>query len=134
MFYEFSIEVTANTLESAPKEQELKLCAGVIQKVHVLFPPGPHAMVKLRFKEGGHQYLPTNPEGDIASDDEVWEADDEYHELGSPYILKAVAYSPGTTYNHTLRGRISILRPEEVEKASGIIVALKKFLKLVGLG
>ena len=134
MFYEFAITVTANTLESAPKEQELKLCAGVIQKVHVLFPPGPHGMVKLRFLAGGHQYLPTNPEGDIASDDEVWRADDEYYELEVPYILKVVAYSPGTTYNHMLRGRISILRPEEIEKASGLMVALKKFLKLVGLG
>lgn len=133
MFYEFPITITANTLESVPKEQELKLCAGVIQKVHCLFAPGPHAMVAFRLMEGGHQYLPTNPDGDIASDDEVWKADDEYYELGAPYILKFVGYSPGTTYPHTLRLRIGILRPEDVEKQSGMLVALNKFLKLVGL-
>ena len=134
MFYDFAVVVPANTLESAPKEKTLKLTSGVIQKVSILFPPGPHGMVMLKLLEGGHQFLPTNPEGYFATDDEVLDID-EFHELTSePYSLKAVAYSPGTTYNHTISIRIGILRPEEVEKASGLMTALKKFLKLVGLG
>lgn len=134
MFYDFAVTVTANTLENVPKEQEIKLTAGVIQKVHVLYPPGPHGMVKLRIMEGGHQYLPSNPEGYFWSDDEVVKADDEYYELKEPYILKVVAFSPDTTYNHTIGVRISILRPEEIEKQSGLFLLLRKFLKLVGLG
>lgn len=134
MFYEYGITVTANTLEASPVTQELKLTAGVIQKVHILFPPGPHGMVKLRLMEGGHQYLPTNPEGYFWSDDEVVKADDEYYHLADPYILKVVAYSPGTTYPHTIGVRISILRPEEIEAQSGWIMAIKKFLKMVGVG
>ncbi len=131
---EYAITIPANTLESAPVEQEMKLTAGVIQRVHILFPPGCHSLVKVRIMEGGHQYLPTNPEGEIASDDEVWKADDEYYELKEPYILKVACYSPGTIYPHDIRIRIGILRPEEVEQASGLMVALKKFLKLVGIG
>ena len=133
MFYDFAVEVTANTLESAPKEQSLKLTAGVIQRLSILFPPGPHGMVKLKLMEGGHQFLPTNPEGYFATDDEVLNIDEFYELKTEPYTLKAVAFSPGTTYNHTISMRIGILRPEEVEKASGLMAALKKFLKLVGL-
>ena len=134
MFYDFAVTVLANTLESAPKEQTLKLTTGVIQKVSILFPPGPHGMVKLKLLEGGHQFLPTNPEGYFASDDEVLDID-EFHELTSaPYSLKAVAYSPDTIYPHTISIRIGILRPEDVEKGSGLMLALKKFLKMIGLG
>ena len=134
MFYDFAITVLANTLESVPKEQEMKLTLGVIQKVSILFPPGPHGMVKLKIMEGGHQFLPTNPEGYFATDDEVLNIDEFYELTSEPYILKAIAYSPGTTYPHTISIRIGVLRPEEVEKASGLMSALKKFLKLVGLG
>ena len=134
MFYDFAIAVPANTLESAPVEQTLKLTAGVIQKVSLLFPPGPHGMVKLKLMEGGHQFLPTNPEGYFASDDEALNIDEFYELTSEAYSLKAVAYSDGTTYNHTVSVRIGILRPEEVEKSSGLMMALKRFFKLVGIG
>ena len=134
MFYDFAVTVLANTLESAPKEETLKLTAGVIQKVSILFPPGPHGMVKLKLMEGGHQFLPTNPEGYFATDDEVLNIDEFYELKSEPYSLKAVAYSPDTTYPHTISVRIGILRPEEVEKGSGLMVALRKFLKMVGVG
>ncbi len=134
MFYDFAVTVPANTPELIPKTQEMKLTAGVIQKVSILFPPGPHGMVKLKLMEGGHQFLPTNPDGYFASDDEVLNIDEFYGLESAPYTLKAIAYSPDTTYNHTLRVRIGILRPEDVEKQSGLMVALKKFLKMVGLG
>lgn len=134
MFYDFSIVIPADTLESAPVEQTLKLTAGVIQKVSILFPPGPHGMVKLRLRDNGHQFLPTNPDGYFATDDEVLDIDEFYELTTEPYSLKAIAYSPGTTYNHTLSVRIGVLRPEDVEKASGLMSALRKFLKLVGIG
>lgn len=134
MFYDFAITVPANTLESAPVVQSLKLTAGVIQKVSILFPPGPHGMVKLRLRENGHQFLPTNPDGYFASDDEVLEIDEFYELTTEPYSLKAVGYSDGTTYNHTISVRIGILRPEEVERSSGLMMALKRFFKLVGIG
>ena len=134
MFYDFAIVIAANTLESAPVEQTLKLTAGVIQKVSLLFPPGPHGMVKLKLMEGGHQFLPTNPEGYFCSDDEVLNIDEFYELTSGDYSLKAVAYSEGTLFPHTISLRIGILRPEEVEKSSGLMMALRRFFKLVGLG
>ncbi len=134
MFYDFAVTVTAGTPESSPASQALKLTAGVIQKVSILFPPGPHGMVKLKLMQGGHQFLPTNPDGVFATDDEVLDIDEFYELKSEPYELKAVVYSPGTSYPHTISVRIGILRPEEVERASGLMVSLKKFLKLVGIG
>lgn len=130
---EFAVTIPANTLATAPVTQEMKLTAGVVQRVHILFPPGCVCLVKVRIYEGGHQFLPWNPEGDIATDGEVWRADDEYYELHEPYILKAVCYNLDDTYDHEIRIRIGLLRTEDVEKQSGIMIALKKFLQLVGI-
>ncbi len=134
MFYDFAVIVPADTLESAPKKQELKLTAGVIQKVAILYPPGPHGMVKLRLMDGGHQFLPTNPDGYFASDDEALNIDEYYPLSSTPYILQAVAYSPGTNYDHTIAIRIGVLRPEDIETTSPVVTGIKKLLKLVGIG
>lgn len=134
MFYDFAITVPADTKEATPFSQELKLTAGVIQKVSLLFPPGPHGMVKVRIMDDGHQFLPTNPDGYFATDDEAVNIDEWYPLDAEPFSLRAVGYSPGTTYSHTISIRIGVLRPEEVEAQSGIMSALRKFLKMVGIG
>lgn len=134
MFYDFAVTVPADTTEAAPLEQDLKLTAGVIQKVSMLFPPGPHGMVRIRLMVGGHQLLPTNPDGYFATDDEALNIDEWYPLDAEPFSLKAVGTSPGTTYPHTISIRIGVLRPDEVEQSSGLMIALKKFLKMVGIG
>lgn len=134
MFYDFAITVSANTLEASPKTQVLKLTAGVIQQVSILFPPGPHGMVKVRLLHGSHQFIPLNTDGYVSSDDESLDIPEFYPLDAEPYELKFIGYSPGTTYDHTIYIRINVLRPEDVEKTSGIMVQLKRLLKFMGVG
>lgn len=133
MFYDFAFTVPANTLEATLVSQELKLTAGVIQQVKLLFPPGPHGMVKVKIMDGIHQVLPTNPDGYFATDDEVLNIDEHLEVDPSHNSLTAVGYSPGTTYDHTISIRIGILRPEDVEKTSMLASGLKKLLALMGI-
>ncbi|MBI2869388.1 MAG: hypothetical protein HYX96_06150 [Chloroflexi bacterium] len=134
MFYDFSFTVPANTPASAPASLEMKLTRGIVHNVKLLFPPGPHGMVKVGILHGLHQFLPTNPDGYFASDDENINIDEHYELTEAPFILKAVGYSPGTTYNHTISIRIGILSPEIIEPYAGVSGMLRKFLKLVGVG
>jgi len=133
MFYDFAVTIPAGTTDADPFSQDLNLTAGVIEKVSILFPPGPHGMVKIRLLQGSHQFIPTNPDGYLASDDEALDIDEYYELKAAPYVLTVLGSSPGTTYDHTINIRIGILRPEDVEKTSALTIALKKFLKLIGV-
>jgi len=134
MFYDFAVTVPAGTPESAPVEQEINLTSGQIQKVHILFPPGPHGLVKVRIFDGGHQYLPTNPDGYFWSDDEVVKAEDEAYDLSGAESMKILAYSPGTSYDHTIGVRVSISRPDELTAKNPLVAGLQSLLKLIGVG
>ena len=133
MFYDFALVIPAATPESAPAGINMKLTAGVIYAVKLLFPPGPHGMVKVRIMEGGHQFLPTNPDGYFASDDEVIDID-EYQELApGGNELKVTGYSPGTTYPHTIAVRFGILGKDVLSPTVGIGGMLNKLLGFFGL-
>ncbi len=133
MFYDFAFTVPLNTLDNAPVTQQLKIGKGIIHRVALLFPPGPHGMVKVKLYQGGHQFLPTNPEGSFASDDEILVLDEHYELTSAPYILTAVGSSPGTTYPHTISIRIGLLAPELINPFMGLPGLMQKFLKLVGI-
>lgn len=117
MIYSYAITIPANTSEADPVEQEIRLTAGLISHVEVEFPAGCAGLVHLRvMREGGHLW-PTNPEGNLASDDYVIPWDEHIELTSSPYRLQAVAWSDDDTYSHTLTLRINMLPLEVVERA-----------------
>ncbi len=133
MFYDFAIAVPAGTLESAKVEQELHLGAGIIHNVRILFPPGPHAMVRVRLLHWESPFVPTNFDGYLASDDEVIVIDEYFELKTAPYTLKAQLWSPGTTYPHTIDIRVGLLAAEDVNPAAGLGGMLGKLLNFFGI-
>ena len=134
MFYDFSITVPANTPESAPVEQILPLTAGVIQRVSIQFPTGTYALVHVCLFYHEHQVWPTNPDGSFNADGYPLEWDESFPLDVEPFELKAKLWNDADTYDYDINIRFSVLRTEDVEKQSGVITALKSFLKLVGVG
>lgn len=134
MFYDFAVIVPANTLESAPVEQVLKLTHGIIHRVEVQFPIGTQALTHCKIYEGGHQLYPTNPEGNFASDGYVIPIDDYFELSTGSYSLKVKAWNDDDTYAHTLTFRVGILPQEVISPFFGIGGMLRKFLRLVGIG
>jgi hypothetical protein len=134
MFYDFSITVPANTPEYDPIEQILPLTAGVVQKLSIQFPRGTFALVHVKLLYHEFQVWPTNPDGSFNADGYPLEWEESYELDTEPYEMKAVLWSDADTYDYDINIRLSILRTEDVEKQSGVISALKSFLKLVGVG
>ena len=134
MFYDFSITVPANTPEYAPIEEILPLTAGVVQKLSIQFPRGTFALVHVKLFYHEYQVWPTNPDGSFNADGYPLEWEESYPLDTEPYEMKAVLWSDADTYDYDINIRLSILRTEDVEKQSGVISALKSFLKLVGVG
>ena len=132
MFYAWDITVTANTLETSPKEQILKLSKGVITQAIIKFPAGCHGLVKARLRFHEHQLVPLSSGEWVTGDDEAV-ATEAYYEMGStPYELKFIGVSPGTTYNHTITVRIQVL-PKTIASWIQVIELLSRLLRRLGV-
>ena len=134
MFYEFDITVPANTPALTPVSSTLKLTHGVIHRVEVQFLAGCSGLVHAQIYQGGHQLYPTNPDGSFKGDSYVVAFDTYYLFESAPYDLKVLAWSDGTTYEHTITVRIGIMDKEILSPMTGVTGALKKFLQMVGVG
>lgn len=109
MIYEFPIVVPANTLAASPVKEDLALPVGIVHLVGVEMPAGCNAKVFLRLFRSEHQVFPNNPDESYASDNTSRDWDEYIEMLDKPLSLRAEAWSPGTTYSHTVRVRIGLL-------------------------
>jgi len=109
MLFAFDITIPANTLESAPTLETLKIAAGVITNIAIKFPSGCHGLVKVRIRHEETQIYPI-PRGEwVTGDDETVPAE-YYYDMGkASKELEFIAISPDTTYDHTITVRITIL-------------------------
>lgn len=134
MFYDFTVTVPHNTSQENPVEQICPVTAGAVHRVSVQFPRGTYARVHIQIRYHEFQVWPTNPDGSLNADGYPLEWDESYPIDTDPFEFKVIAWSTADTYDYDINIRFGILRTEDVEKQSGIMVALSKFLKLVGLG
>ena len=133
MFYEFPIVVTAGKTEADPAIEILKLTAGIIHQVSVEFPAGCRGYVYCKLLHQEHQLWPTNPQGAFRGEGYVIPIEEYYPLTTEPFSLKAVAWSPSATYDHTLRVRVGILTEEELEPLRELPEQFQKFFKLLGV-
>ena len=134
MFYDFAITIPAGTAEASPVEQELDLTHGIIHRVEVQFPVGCMELAHLRLFHRRHQVWPTNIDGSFASDGYIIAFDEHYDFFEPPFDLTAIGWNDDETYQHVITVRIGILPQEIVLPFAGLGGALRRFLKLVGVG
>jgi len=133
MSYAWDITVPANTLESSPKTQKLRITFGVLTKVEVKFPSGCHGVVKVRLTRGGiRRVAPLNPDEWVTGDDEsvTWHT---YIDLEDyPRDLDFTACSPGTLYEHRVTVRLELL-PRRVASMIPVVELLTRLLQRMGV-
>jgi hypothetical protein len=134
MYYSFSIPVPHLTPLTDPVKLTLPLTQGVIQKIEVQFPRGTYALVHVALLVHGYQVWPTNPSGTFQSDGYTIPIDEYYPLDTEPFEAEFIGWSEADTYDYNIDIRIGILRPEEVQKSSGLLTALSKFLNKIGFG
>jgi len=124
MLFTRDIVVPANTLESAPCEELIKIAHGIITWVSVLFPPGCHGMVNCVLLHHEHQIAPSTEKMVMLGDGVPIQWDEYYESYQPPYELKVKLWSAGTTYAHKVTVRVAIL-PRKAIIALAIVDAIK---------
>ena len=130
--YEFLVTVPADTPKAEPVQVEALVHPGMVTHVSVEFPRGCHQMVHCIIVEGKYQLWPRNPEGTMASDDYVVEFSDFREIKRGRNLLLVYAWSPGSSYSHDLRVRITVLPKKVASMVPLVEVLTKLFSRLFG--
>lgn len=133
MLFSFPITIPANTPANNPTTQTLKLDLGVITTVGIRFAAGCHGMVQVRLLKDESILVPLNKDTWLNGDDETVNNDVYYEFTSTPYELKFVGSSPGTTYDHTVLVRINVLSAEEAlpsKALTSLVAILKQYLRV----
>ena len=133
MLFSYEITVPANTLKTAPVEQEMALAAGVIRQVAIQFPAGCNALVHVQVMERDHQLFPTNLDTDIAASGFVLQWAEDYELVDAPYSLKAVLWNDDDTYQHKITLWFAVLEPEKARAATEAVSFLGRLRTLIGV-
>ncbi len=133
MFYSYPVVVPANTPVIAPVVTRIKLTAGMLHRIECVFPAGCQGMVHLVIKHLGVQHWPLTEGCSFTAEDFTVGVDDRYELTAEVNELVAYAWSPGTTYPHTLTVRVGVLPKDVFEPQPVLTTGLSKLLKLIGV-
>ena len=131
MFYEFGLTVTANTLKASPVELEVPLNAGTITAIGVQFPAGCSGLVFVTISRSGHQIWPGDPDEAIAGEDAIVSWAEDYDLDDPPFSLLLRGWSPGTTYDHKITFRFSLLSLETAQGQRGLGGLLSRMARVL---
>lgn len=112
--YDFPISTPANTTKAAPQRTLLTLHAGVIEQVHVAFPPGPQGLLHVQLERGGNPLWPNNQDDGFAWDDYTIIFAPAYELSAAPYHLEAITWNLDDTFVHQVTIRVNIVPRELV--------------------
>lgn len=132
MFWAYDITVSAGTTATAPKTQILKISKGVITKIDVKFPAGCHGLVKVRLFKSEFQLVPLSKGEWVTGDDETVPTEGYYELETSPAELKFVGCSPGTSYDHVVTVRVTVL-PKQIASMLPVVDLLTRLLQRMGV-
>lgn len=133
MLYVKALTIPANTAASSPTQEELKLTDGVITRVEVEFPAGCAGLAHSYARLGVHQVFPTNPDGDLCSDDHViaWS---DYEDMGAePRELVICGWNLDETYAHTVTWRIELTNRSIAERLGSADTLIERIARLLGI-
>lgn len=130
MLFEYPLTVPADRAEANPATLEALLCAGTVTRVDVQFPAGCAAMVNVTIWRHDHQVWPINLDGAITGEDAIISWPVSYDLDEEPFAFTVKAWSPGTTYPHTITVRFALLSLEEAQGARGLFGIIRRLAAL----
>lgn len=130
MLFRADINVPANTLESAPVTEILKIAHGIITWISVFFPAGCHKLAHCVILHHEHQIAPSTEKMDLAADEFPIEWNEYYESYQPPYELKIKLWNEDDTYAHKITVRVAVL-PRKAIIALAIVDAIKSMLGML---
>lgn len=114
MIYRLGITTPANTPEADKQRTNLKLTAGTIHQIDILFPPGPSGLLHVQINRGLSQIWPSNPDESFAADNNVISFNENYEILQEPVQIEVYTWNLDDTYDHQVIVRIGLLRKKSI--------------------
>lgn len=115
MIYSFAIE-TAITYSATNKlKTDLKLTAGIIHQIDIVFPTGCAGLLYVAINHGLHQIWPTNPGEYFHTDGETLSFKEFYELLSAENTLSVYTYNLDDTYAHSVIIRLGLLKQSEIQ-------------------
>jgi hypothetical protein len=133
MLYTLALEITHGTTAATKVEELLKLTDGVITRVEVEFPAGCAGLAHSYARRGLHQVFPTNPDGDLCSDNHTisW---NEYEDMAvDPRNLVIGGWNTDDTYDHTITWRVELTDREVAERLKVQQSMITRILQMLGI-
>lgn len=115
MIYSFAISTDANTAKADEKITKLKLTAGIIHQLDIVFPAGCAGLAYIALFHGLHQVWPTNPDEYFHTDGETLSFKEFFQLPTEPYVIEAKTYNLDDTYNHAIIIRLGMLKQSEIQ-------------------
>lgn len=120
MHYSYDIPVLPSNTVTNYVEYPIKLTAGVIKHVSILFPPGCVRFVRCTFWNESEQLLPSNPDGFYSEDSYSIEADCYIPTWLFGNMFYLLAWNTGTLYKHNLHLLIDVEGVDEPNEAKAV--------------
>jgi len=133
MFYEYTLLVPPNTPKISPTVVEALVEPGILTYAELSFPPGPHQLVHVAVVEGAFQIIPRNRESDVAADDYDVPTRPNYPLKRGHNLLKLKGWSPGTTYQHEIKIRLTVMPEEEADPLAIVRDFVSVLKRLLGV-
>ncbi len=133
MYYEFAITIPANTAETSPVYQDMRLTEGIITHIEVQFPNGCAGLAHCRLLHWAAQKWPTLPANNFASDGHAIMLDENFELSTEPYELRVLCWNDDDTFDHTIYVRVGVLRGPGAVFINRLFQGLAKMLALMGI-
>ena len=127
MHYSYEVEVTPDDVVSDPVVYPIVLSTGILRRVRIFFPPGCSRTIRCTVWDRATQILPTNLDGYYSLDGDNVDADVYYSLDDNDHFLYLVAWTTGSSYNHTLSVHLDVQGPEEPD-ANKVMILLNSTL------
>lgn len=118
MLYRYALTVPANTPESNPTTQVVRVTFGVLRHVSVSFPPGAAALTHVAVQYHEYQIIPLSPGTYLGWDDVTLTWPEEIPLLVPPHELKLVGWNEDVSFGHTVVFRFNVLPPRAARVGS----------------
>ena len=93
MFYSENIDLTPLGSEANPVETPMRLSAGVIHQVDIIFPVNANRECFVKLLDGGHQFFPSNRIGSIRANNTVISSREFYELIPGRNIITVKAWN-----------------------------------------
>lgn len=122
--FQYDILIPANTLESNPYTQEIKLAKGKLIKLVLVFQFGCAYMVHVALAYGGRQVMPIIEGMSYALDGYTLERETLIELNDHPFSLTFRGWSDGTTYDHTITVLATVKTEQDTTQMAEILALL----------